>query len=61
MKPYKKLENDLHALAEEITQGKYGRESNVDIEALRDDIEVLLDEYEGADEDDGEDQDLPGE
>lgn len=42
---WKNLETRLHALAEEFTQGRYGRASCVDEDSLRADFDDAIDNW----------------
>jgi hypothetical protein len=50
MSQQKNLSDGLYAIAEQVTQGKYGRRNEVDVEALDDDLQELLLENSGGDE-----------
>jgi len=46
MTAWKRLETELHGLAEDFTQGRFGRGSEVDTDALRENLEEVICNYE---------------
>jgi hypothetical protein len=44
-KAWKGLETRLHALAEDFTQGRYGKGGDVDLDSLRSDFEEATDNW----------------